>query len=161
MREFSLNRRRFTIAAAAAATTAILRPDQVFGQETAPAQSSPPAPGSLEQQAQAALAKLSPQARAEACGEGGARNAQFLANPPDGASGRWRKGMAPKDLRRRRGGVQEMPREFLANPPNSWQTPPAHGRASAFPHSLSVHFLARVSRPRPVFIPPDGDGAPA
>jgi hypothetical protein len=65
MREFSLNRRRFTIAAAAAATTAILRPDQVFGQETAPAQTSPPAPGSLEQQAQAALAKLSPQARAE------------------------------------------------------------------------------------------------
>jgi len=67
MHEFSLNRRRFTIAAAAAATTAILRPDQAFGQQPAPApsQSQPPAPGSLEQQTQAALAKLSPQARAE------------------------------------------------------------------------------------------------
>jgi hypothetical protein len=69
MREFSINRRRFTIAAAAAATTAILRPDQVLGRSqapaTAPAQSQPPTPGSLEQQAQAALAKLSPHARAE------------------------------------------------------------------------------------------------
>jgi len=67
MREFSLNRRRFTIAAAAAATTAILRPDQAFGQQPtpAPAQSQPPAPSSLEQQAQAALAKLTPRARAE------------------------------------------------------------------------------------------------
>lgn len=69
MREFSMNRRRFTIAAAAAATTAILRPDQALGQgaeaSPVPVQSQPPAPGSLEQQAQAALAKLSPQARAE------------------------------------------------------------------------------------------------
>ena len=69
MRELSINRRRFTIAAAAAATTAILRPDQALGQSQEPAptsvQSEPPAPGSLEQQAQAALAKLSPQARAE------------------------------------------------------------------------------------------------
>jgi len=67
MREFSLNRRRFTLAAAAAATSAILRPDQAFGQQpaAAPAQSQPPAPGNLEQQAQAALAKLSPQGRAE------------------------------------------------------------------------------------------------
>jgi hypothetical protein len=69
MREFSLNRRQFTIAAAAAATTAILRPDQVLSQSAtpapAPAQSPPPAPGSLEQQTQAAMAKLSPQARAE------------------------------------------------------------------------------------------------
>jgi hypothetical protein len=66
MHEFSLNRRRFTIAAAAAATTAILRPDQAFGEQPAPAQQSqPPVPGSLEQQAQAALAKLPPGARAE------------------------------------------------------------------------------------------------
>lgn len=69
MREFSLNRRQFTIAAAAAATTAILRPDQALGQSAAPApapaQSQPPAPGSLEQQTQAAMAKLSPQAQAE------------------------------------------------------------------------------------------------
>src|SRR5262249_41719529 len=67
MREFSLNRRRFTIAAAAAATTAILHPGQALGQSAAPApaQSQPPAAGSLGQQAQAALAKLSPQARAE------------------------------------------------------------------------------------------------
>lgn len=68
MREFSLNRRRFTIAAAAAATTAILRPDQALGQSAAPAPGpagQPPEPGSLEQQAQAAMAKLSPQARAE------------------------------------------------------------------------------------------------
>jgi hypothetical protein len=69
MREFSLNRRQFTIAAAAAATTAILRPDQALGQSAvpapAPAQSQPPATGSLEQQTQAAMAKLSPQAQAE------------------------------------------------------------------------------------------------
>jgi len=69
MREFSLNRRRFTLAAAAAAITAILRPDQALGQSTtpapAPAQSQTPTPGSLEGQTQAALAKLSPQARAE------------------------------------------------------------------------------------------------
>jgi hypothetical protein len=67
MHEFSLNRRRFTIAAAAAATTAMFRPDQAFGQGAAPPvpeQTQPPA-GSLEQQAQAAMAKLSPQARAE------------------------------------------------------------------------------------------------
>jgi hypothetical protein len=68
MREFSLNRRRFTIAAAAAATTALLRPDQALGQSAgapAPPQSQPPAPGSLEQQAQTAMAKLSPPAQAE------------------------------------------------------------------------------------------------
>ena len=68
MHEFSLNRRRFTIAAAAAATTAMFRPDQAFGQGATPTpvpqQTQPPA-GSLEQQAQAAMAKLSPQARAE------------------------------------------------------------------------------------------------
>lgn len=69
MREFSLNRRRFTIAAAAAATTAILRPDQALAQSAAPApapaQTQPPAAGSLEQQAQAAMAKLSSPAKAE------------------------------------------------------------------------------------------------
>ncbi|HMF92044.1 MAG TPA: hypothetical protein VKL40_15475 [Candidatus Angelobacter sp.] len=69
MREFSMNRRRFTIAAAAAATTAILRPDQALSQNatpaSAPAQSQTPTPGSLEEQTQAALAKLSPQGRAE------------------------------------------------------------------------------------------------
>jgi hypothetical protein len=70
MREFSLGRRRFALGAAAAAATALIVPSRGFTQQsTAPAEkqdvSSPPA-GSLEEQAKIAMAKLSPQARAEA-----------------------------------------------------------------------------------------------
>ena len=65
MREFSLGRRRFTIgAAAAAATAALIRPEPLTS-EVQPQQAQAPAQGSLEQQTQAALAKLSPQSRAE------------------------------------------------------------------------------------------------
>jgi hypothetical protein len=71
MREFSIGRRRFALGAAVAATTALISPDLAMGevpppaQGPTPAQSQPPVPGSLEQQTQEALAKLSPQARAE------------------------------------------------------------------------------------------------
>ena len=65
MREFSLGRRRFTLGAAAAATTALILPVEAISQ-TAPQTSPPAAPLTpLEQQAQAAMAKLSPQAQAE------------------------------------------------------------------------------------------------
>jgi hypothetical protein len=60
MYEFHLNRRRFALGAAAAATTALIRPVDALGQT--PAQSLPTP---LELQAQAAMAKLSPQAQAE------------------------------------------------------------------------------------------------
>jgi hypothetical protein len=65
MREFSLGRRRFTLGAAAAATTALILPVDVVSQ-TAASTSPPPAPLTpLEQQAQTAMAKLSPRAQAE------------------------------------------------------------------------------------------------
>lgn len=76
MREFSLGRRRFTLGAAVAATTALILPSEAISQSPdvsqssasqPAAQSSPPAPPAttLEQQAQAAMAKLSLPAQAE------------------------------------------------------------------------------------------------
>jgi hypothetical protein len=65
MQEFSLGRRRFTFGAAVAATTALILPVEAISQ-AAPQTSPPAAPLTpLEQQAQAAMAKLSPQAQAE------------------------------------------------------------------------------------------------
>jgi hypothetical protein len=65
MHEFSLTRRRFTLGAAAAATTALILPaeanTQAAPQASAPAAQLTP----LEQQGQEAMAKLSPQAQAE------------------------------------------------------------------------------------------------
>jgi hypothetical protein len=70
MNEFSLGRRRFTLGAAVAATTALILPADALPKDAisqAAEKTSPPsAPLTpLEQQAQAAMAKLSPQARAE------------------------------------------------------------------------------------------------
>lgn len=65
MHEFSLGRRRFTLGAAAAATTALILPIEATSQPAGQT-SSPAAPQTaVEQQAQAAMAKLSPQAQAE------------------------------------------------------------------------------------------------
>lgn len=69
MYEFSLTRRRFAFGAAVAATTALILPAETNSlsagtQGQAPVQSVPPT--STEQQAQAAMAKLPPQAQAEA-----------------------------------------------------------------------------------------------
>ena len=67
MHEFSLGRRRFTLGAAAAATTALILPADAISQAAsrlAPAPSSP-AVTTLERQAQEAMAKLSPRAQAE------------------------------------------------------------------------------------------------
>ncbi|HEY6309111.1 MAG TPA: hypothetical protein VI488_21925 [Candidatus Angelobacter sp.] len=62
MHEFSLDRRRFALGAAAA-TTALILPVEAICQ---PPEQSVPAPATpLEQQAHAAMAKLSPQAQAE------------------------------------------------------------------------------------------------
>jgi hypothetical protein len=64
MHEFSLGRRRFTFGAAVAAATALALPQEAISQVSATsAPATPPTP--LEQQAQAAIAKLSPQAQAE------------------------------------------------------------------------------------------------
>jgi hypothetical protein len=71
MSKFSPERRRFTLAAAAAATTAMIHPTDVLAgisQSGTPAeqQSKAEKPAtSLQQQAQAAMDKLSPSARAE------------------------------------------------------------------------------------------------
>lgn len=71
MSKFSSERRRFTLAAAAAATTAMIHPRDVLAGisqsgTTAEQQSKAEKPAtSLQQQAQAAMEKLSPSARAE------------------------------------------------------------------------------------------------
>ena len=71
MSKFSSERRRFTLAAAAAATTAMIHPREVLAGisqsgTTAEQQSKAEKPAtSLQQQAQAAMEKLSPSARAE------------------------------------------------------------------------------------------------
>jgi hypothetical protein len=71
MSKFSPERRRFTLAAAAAATTAMIHPTDVLAGisqsgSTAEQQSRAEKPAtSLQQQAQAAMDKLSPPARAE------------------------------------------------------------------------------------------------
>jgi acyl-CoA reductase-like NAD-dependent aldehyde dehydrogenase len=63
MSSFSPGRRRFTIGAMIAAVSAVVMPKRAIGQ--AAATSIQPAISALDQQAQAAMAKLSPQARAE------------------------------------------------------------------------------------------------
>ena len=63
MKEFKIGRRRFAIGAAAAATAALFRPGEALMQSPTP--TSPGASTALEQQAQAALAKLQPASRAE------------------------------------------------------------------------------------------------
>ena len=71
MSKFSPDRRRFTLAAAAAATTAMIHPTDVLAGisqsgATAEQQSKAEKPAtSLQQKAQAAMDKLSPSARAE------------------------------------------------------------------------------------------------
>jgi RNase adaptor protein for sRNA GlmZ degradation len=71
MSKFSPERRRFTLAAAAAATTAMIHPTDVLAGisqsgATAEQQSKAENPAtSLQQKAQAAMDKLSPSARAE------------------------------------------------------------------------------------------------
>lgn len=70
MPSFSLGRRRFTLGAVMAAAGALIRPGNADGQASSTGTSQPspgatPPSGSIDQQAQAAMAKLSPQARAE------------------------------------------------------------------------------------------------
>ena len=63
MSKFSLDRRRFSIGAAAAATAALIRPGEALA--IAKAEQQPAPSSSLEQKAQEALAKLSAAAQAE------------------------------------------------------------------------------------------------
>jgi gas vesicle protein len=68
MHKFSVTRRRFTLGAAAAATTALILPPDAISQASSSNQTlaqSSPAVTTLERQAQDAMAKLSPRARAE------------------------------------------------------------------------------------------------
>ncbi|MGE5323284.1 MAG: hypothetical protein ACM3SW_10495 [Actinomycetota bacterium] len=63
MAKFSIDRRRFAIGAAAAATTAIISPGEALGQ----AQTTPPPkpPAAADEKTRIAMAKLSPEAQAE------------------------------------------------------------------------------------------------
>lgn len=63
MASFSADRRRFTLGAAAAATTALISPAQALEQAQASGSPKPLTP--LEQKARAAMAKLGPAAQAE------------------------------------------------------------------------------------------------
>lgn len=68
MPEFSIDRRRFTVGAAAAAAAALIRPAEAIevASPPAPKQPLPPqATGSMEEMTQKAMAKLSPTAQAE------------------------------------------------------------------------------------------------
>jgi hypothetical protein len=65
MHELSLNRRRFTFGAAAAAAGVLVLPGEAIGQTSAPGAPQAPPATSLEQEAQASMAKLSPPSRAE------------------------------------------------------------------------------------------------
>lgn len=69
MARVSIDRRRFTLGAAAAATTALISPGHALeqAQGSAPAQqvSAPQEVSALEQKARAAMSKLSPAAQAE------------------------------------------------------------------------------------------------
>ena len=78
MARFSVDRRRFTLGAAAAATAALISPGQALEEAQAQAQAAGASPqvtpqqvsppqqvSALEQKAQAAMAKLSPAAQAE------------------------------------------------------------------------------------------------
>lgn len=62
MSKSTLDRRRFTLGAAAAAAATLIRPGEALAVTT---QQPTVSPASLQQQAQAALAKLSPAAQAE------------------------------------------------------------------------------------------------
>ena len=63
MAKFSIDRRRFAIGAAAAATTAIISPRETLGQ--AQTTSPPKPPEAHDEKTSAAMAKLSPAAQAE------------------------------------------------------------------------------------------------
>ncbi len=63
MAKSSITRRRFTLGAAAAATTALISPAHALEQAESAASAQPA--GTLEQKFQAAMAKLSPAAQAE------------------------------------------------------------------------------------------------
>ena len=67
MSELKIGRRRFAIGAAAAATTALIRPSEALAQSSMPAQpaAANAAATTLEQAAQAAMVKLQPPSRAE------------------------------------------------------------------------------------------------
>jgi hypothetical protein len=68
MPEFSIDRRRFTVGAAAAAAAALIRPAEAIevASPPAPTQPLPPqATGSIEEMTQKAMSKLSPTAQAE------------------------------------------------------------------------------------------------
>lgn len=66
MPKFSLGRRQFALGAATVAATALISPGQAIAQAEALTQSDPAKPAAtLDQQTQAAMAKLSPQAQAE------------------------------------------------------------------------------------------------
>lgn len=65
MSKFSLDRRRFSIGAAAAATAALIRPGEALAIHNDNAEQQPASSSSLQQKAQEALAKLSPAAQAE------------------------------------------------------------------------------------------------
>jgi hypothetical protein len=75
MPEFTIDRRRFTVGAAAAAAVALIRPGETIEAAATPAQAQPASPqpasqaqdatASLEEMARKAMAKLSPQAQAE------------------------------------------------------------------------------------------------
>jgi hypothetical protein len=63
MSKFSLDRRRFSLGAAAAATAALIRPGEALA--IASSEQQPASSPSLQQKAQEALGKLSPTAQAE------------------------------------------------------------------------------------------------
>ena len=69
MPEFSIDRRRFAVGAAAAAAAALIRPAEAIEVGSPPAPTQPLSPqaasGSMEEMTQEAMAKLSPTAQAE------------------------------------------------------------------------------------------------
>jgi len=65
MNGFSLGRRRFTIGAAFAATSALILPSEVTSQAPGPGSQPAPSPTPLDEQAEAAMAKLSLPSQAE------------------------------------------------------------------------------------------------
>ncbi len=66
MSKFSVGRRQFAFGAATVAATALIRPGQAVAQSEALTQTDPPRPTAvLDQQTQAAMAKLSTKAQAE------------------------------------------------------------------------------------------------
>jgi hypothetical protein len=65
MSKFSLGRREFALGAAAAATAALVNPIDALGQPPTGVVPAAPEPALSDQEAQSALAKLAPAARAE------------------------------------------------------------------------------------------------